>query len=320
MNPFLLFLSQTHDLFVRVILPILLLVGLGAFVQSRLKLDLTPISRIQIYLFVPTFLFIGVFDSNLSWLIMGKVAGAVVLVKLCIGLPLFFVLRARKVAPAMIAAMILSSALFNAGNFGIPVIDRAFGQEGRSVQALVVMVANLSIWGVGAILTTTLTGGSFKSGVIAYLKLPMVYCLILALALKAFHVKMPEFLTYPLHQIADAIVPLSMLTLGMQLAQRRPELRAKIILPVLFLKLIAMPAVATAIVVFFRLWPSMVGAVIIVASAGPTAVNTVLLAMEQKGDVELAAECVFWTTVFSALTATLVLSLVATYGGPVRLH
>jgi malate permease and related proteins len=320
MHAFLLFLFQTQDLFVRVILPILILVGLGVLVQSRLKLDLNPISRIQIYLFVPTFLFIGVIDTNLSWLEMGKVAGAVILVKLCIGLPLFWVLKVRKVAPAMIAAMILSSALFNAGNFGIPVIDRAFGPDGRAVQALVVMVANLSIWGVGAILTTTLTGGSFKEGIVAYFKLPMVYCLAAALLLKAFHIQLPEFLSHPLHQIADAIVPLSMLTLGMQLAKRRPQLRVKIIAPVLFLKLLAMPAVATAIVILFHLWPSMAGAVIIVASAGPTAVNTVLLAMEQKGDVELAAECVFWTTVFSALTATLVLSLVATYGGPVRLH
>ena len=314
------FLLQTQDLFVRVILPILLLVGIGAFLQSRLKLDLTPISRIQIYLFVPVFLFIRVFDSTLSWAQMGKVAGAVLLVKLCVGLPLFIVLKARRVPPAMMAAMILSSALFNAGNFGIPVIDRAFGPEGQSVMALVVMVANLSIWGVGAILTTTLTGGSLQKGILAYLKLPMVYFLIVALVLKAIRVHLPEFVSHPLHQIADAIVPLAMLTLGMQLANRRPRLRGKILAPVMFLKLIAMPIVATGIVLGLHLWPSVAGAVIIVASAGPTAVNTVLLAMEQKGDVELAAECVFWTTVFSALTATIVLSLVASYGGPVRLH
>jgi malate permease and related proteins len=314
------FLLQTQDLFVRVILPILLLVGIGVFLQSRLKLDLNPISRIQIYLFVPVFLFMGVFDSTLSWGEMGRVAGAVLLVKLCVGIPLFLVLRAKRVDAATMAAMILSSALFNAGNFGIPVIDRAFGPSGRSIQALVVMVANLSIWGIGAILTTTLTGGSLKNGVIAYLKLPMVYFLIVALLLKALHVTLPMFISHPLHQIADAIVPLSMLTLGMQLGNRRPRLRGKIIAPVMFLKLIAMPAVATGVALLLFPWPSLPGAVIIVASAGPTAVNTVLLAMEQEGDVELAAECVFWTTVFSALTATLVLSLVATFGGSVQLH
>jgi malate permease and related proteins len=59
-------------------------------------------------------------------------------------------------------------------------------------------------------------------------------------------------------------------------------------------------------------WP---GAMLIVASAGPSAVNTLLLAIEQDGDVELAADCVFWTTLVSSITVTLVLALVRMCGG-----
>jgi len=43
---------------------------------------------------------------------------------------------------------------------------------------------------------------------------------------------------------------------------------------------------------------------LILTAAVPTAVNTLLLTMELKGDAVLAADCVFWTTVFSCFTIT----------------
>jgi predicted permease len=54
---------------------------------------------------------------------------------------------------------------------------------------------------------------------------------------------------------------------------------------------------------------------LIVASSAPTAVNTLLLTLEQGGDAELAADCVFWTTLLSAVTVTLVLAAVKYLGG-----
>ena len=70
-----------------------------------------------------------------------------------------------------------------------------------------------------------------------------------------------------------------------------------------------------AVVVWaLKLWP-WPGALIVVAAAGPTAVNVLLLAIEEDSDVELAAECVFWTTLLSAITVTAVLTLVISLGG-----
>jgi predicted permease len=84
--------------------------------------------------------------------------------------------------------------------------------------------------------------------------------------------------------------------------------------PVLALKLLALPAITAGVVFALGLWP-WPGAMLIVASAGPTAVNTLLMAIEQNGDAELAADCVFWTTLLSAVTVTLVLGTVAALGG-----
>ena len=51
------------------------------------------------------------------------------------------------------------------------------------------------------------------------------------------------------------------------------------------------------------LWPWPAESLILTAAV-PTAVATLLLTLEVGGDTDLAADCVFWTTVFSAVTIT----------------
>ncbi len=84
--------------------------------------------------------------------------------------------------------------------------------------------------------------------------------------------------------------------------------------PLLVAKLLLLPLVMAGVVVAFGLWP-WPGAILIVSAGAPTAVNTLLLAIEQKGDVEFAADCVFWTTLLSAVSVTLVLAAVKALGG-----
>ena len=59
----------------------------------------------------------------------------------------------------------------------------------------------------------------------------------------------------------------------------------------------------------FRLWP-WPGAQLVIAAAAPTAVNVMVLTKELEGDAPAAAHCVFWTTLASAATVTLVLALI----------
>lgn len=300
-------------LFVRVVLPILLLVGLGALVQRYQPLEMATLSKLQIYLFIPAFLFVRVADSSLSLGQIAGIAGTVLLIKLALGIPLYFALVRLRVPRETVAAVLLAAVVFNAGNFGIPVAERAFGREGGAVQALVVMVSNLSLWGIGYALMASLKGGSWQA-VLGYFRLPMVYLLLPALGLRALGGRLPEPVAFALHTVADGLVPLALVTLGAQLMQQSRRPRWRILAPVLFFKLIALPAVAAAVVWRLGLWP-WPGAVLIVSAAAPTAVNTMLLTMEQKGDIELAAECVFWTTLVSAVTVTLILALVTALGG-----
>jgi hypothetical protein len=307
-------LSQAAVIFGNVLLPILLIVALGALVQRFHPLHLATLSKLQIYLFVPVFLFVRVTASTLSWAEIAGIAGAVLLAKALLAVPLALVLRRLEVPRETLGVVVLSSAIFNAGNFGIPVAERAFGTAGGAVQALVVMVSNLTLWGIGYGALAALSGQSRRAALAAYFKLPMVYLLVLAFTLRGAHLRLPSPVEYALGLIADGLVPIALVTLGAQLAQQARWPRWRIIVPVLALKLLALPAITAGVVVALGLWP-WPGAMLIVASAGPTAVNTLLMAIEQNGDAELAADCVFWTTLLSAVTVTLVLGIVVALGG-----
>lgn len=308
------FLVSLAGTFGVVVLPILLLVGLGALVQRFHPLDVGTLSKLQIYLFVPAFLFVRVLESSLSWAQMAGVTGAILLAKVLLAAPLWFLLRRLDAPRPTAAVFVLSSVVFNAGNFGIPLAERAYAKEGGAVQALVVMMSNLTLWGIGYGLLAALAGQSRRAALTGYFKLPMLYVLIAALGLRGLHRTLPGPALYTLHLVADGLVPVALVTLGAQLMQSARWPRWRVIAPLLVAKLLLLPLVMAGVVVVLGLWP-WPGGLLIVSAAAPTAVNTLLLAIEQKGDVEFAADCVFWTTLFSAVSVTLVLAVVKALGG-----
>lgn len=301
-------------LFSKVISPILLLVAFGALLQKLRPVEVRTLSNLQLHLFIPAFLFVHIADSTLTLRQIGGIAGAILLIQALLALPLFLLLRWRKVPRETLAVVLLASVIFNAGNFGIPVSLRAFGKPGGEVQALVIMTANLSLWVLGYGLSAAITGGNWRQGMVGILKLPILYILGAGLTLRATGWQLPEPINYALHLVSDGLVPLALATLGVQLANQWRMPRWRLILPVAFFKLLCLPAVAGLVVWKLGLWP-WPGAQLIVASAGPTAVNSIFLAIEQDGDVELAAECVFWTTLLAAITVTIILAVVMRLGG-----
>ncbi|MBC7807713.1 MAG: AEC family transporter [Akkermansiaceae bacterium] len=309
------FFAESVFILTNILLPVLLLVGLGTLIQKFYPLDNKTLSRIQVYGFVPAFLLVRVYESTLSWGDMGKIAVAVLLSQFALAVPLYLIMKARRVPPETLSVVLLASVVFNAGNFGIPVVERAFGKSGGAVQALVVMVANLSLWGIGYAVMAAVTGKG-KGAVWGYFKLPMVYCLAIALVLRGLHWQMPPFLLYTLRTIAEGLVPLSLLNLGSQLGTRQSNrtIRWRAIAPTALAKLILLPVATAGITVLLGLWP-WPGAVLVLAAAAPSAVNTLLLAHEQNGDVELAADCVFATTLLSVVTVTITLVLLRYFGG-----
>lgn len=314
-------LATFLHILVNVILPVLLVIGLGAAMQRAFPMHIPTLSRLNIYLLVPAFIFVRVYESSYDAPQIIAICAASLIPAGVLGLVLYASMRSARAAGPTIAATLIGGLVFNAGNFGIPVMELYYGNHGGQVQALMVMVSNLSLWCVGYIILTLAHGHGWR-GALGYLKLPMIYVLVAAFVLRGYEVQLGPWLMDPLSRLADAIVPVALVTLGAQLALRARLPSLRVVGPTVIIKLLLLPA-ATALVVVasnylpnasLHLWP-WPGAVIIVASAAPTAVNTLLLTLELDGDADTAADIVFWTTLLAALSVAVVLTLVTAAGG-----
>lgn len=307
------FLQQFVFLFWNVVLPILGIAACGFVIMRRHPLDLNTLAKIQVNLFMPCFMVSRVAQSDLNWSQINSIVWAMVLAEILLGLPLFLYLRMRGTPPASLSVILISAVVFNSGNYGIPLAERAFPNAGGAVQALILLVSNVTIWGLGYVLLASSNGG-LKKAFNEFVRTPLFASLVLALVLKAGNWQLVEPVKYGLDTIAGGLVPVALFTLGAQLATRVRWPHWRKVGPVLVMKLILFPAVMALAVWILGLWP-WPGAMLILAASAPSAVNTFILAIELKADHELAAECVFWTTVISMVTVTLTLTLLRAYGG-----
>lgn len=296
-----------------VIFPILAVAAAGFVVSKYSKIDLQTLSKLQINLFVPIFTFVSVSKAELSWSQMGMIVGATLGAELLLALPLFGYLHFKKIPAHTSTVLVISSVIFNSGNFGLPLAQLAFQTAGAQVQVLILLTANLSIWILGYVMMSSATHGISKA-VTSFVKTPMFFGIVAAILYKAFPFKIPDPIHFSLDTISGGLIPLALVTLGAQLQQGFKKPDWKFLTPVLILKLFAMPAIMALVVFVFHLWP-WPGAMLIVAASAPTAVNTILLALELDGNSDLAADCVFWTTLLSAGTVAVVLAVVKLAGG-----
>jgi predicted permease len=317
--------ANVTAIFSQVLLPVLIATGLGALVQWRFKLHVPTLSRLNIWLLVPCFLFVKVYESTVSVRDLGWIALAVVIPGVVLGVPLFVGLRRARVQGGVVAAVVVGGLFYNAGNFGLPVAELLYSvqqvrfpgmgdaTDGPAVQALLMMVSSLCIWGLGYVILAAAKGEGWR-GVWGYFKLPMLYVLIAAFVFRESGVQPWTPVFNAMRIVGDACVPVMLLILGMQLAQDARWPRWRVVSVAAVVKLLILPAVTWATVWALGMWP-WPGAQLVIAAAAPTAVNTLLLTLELEGDANLAADVVFWTTILSAVTVTAVIVLVVMTGG-----
>jgi predicted permease len=271
-----------------ILAPILILVALGAVMRRKFALDIVTLSKLNIYLFVPAFLFDVVSRSRLSWSAMGGVMMVTTLNVLMLGVVVWGVGRLLGASRKTLAAVALAVMFYNSGNYGIPLAALAFPgasgvagpapgpaeRDGAAVQAFVVFAMNLLTFTVGlgiaawarpAIAAGTSSGtvaaaaGESRRGIIAtYFRLPMFPAVVAALLGRAWvgsgpGRELPVAIAKPAEYLALGLIPLALVTLGAQLADnpRRPRWRP--LSMVLFLRLVYGPAQMAALLYGFHL-------------------------------------------------------------------
>jgi malate permease and related proteins len=290
-----------------VITPIFLLIGLGFLVHRRLGFDITSLVRLNFWVFVPSFLFIRIFESQLSshdlWLI-GKHFAILFAIMFTLA---WWGARLIGADDRLQRALTASVLFYNSGNYGVPVARLAFpGGVGESVQAVAVMLQNISNFTIGLALMAGGRGQRRRDTLKEVFKLPMVYTLIAAWGWRASGAPLPEPLARALHLLADGLVPVALVTLGAQMATLRSHRLSAPLALSLGLRLCIAPLIGYGLVRLLGLHGPLAQAVV-VSTSFPTAVNSALLAIEYDNEPDYAAAAVFYSTLVSSVTVSLVI-------------
>jgi hypothetical protein len=211
------------------------------------------------------------------------------------------------------SAFLLATAFCNSGNFGVPLVALAFPDapdKAVSYQSITLMVQNLLTFTIG-ILIVGHGRTTVRESVGAGLKLPFVYVIAAALIMRHFDVPVREWpwAWVPISRAAEGLVAVALLTLGIQVA-KTPRIRhVRALSAAVLMRLAAAPLVAIGLVKLFG-FTGMLAEVVVIASAGPAAVNTVLLGLEFDNEPDFAASAVFYTTLLCGLTVAATIYLV----------
>ena len=281
------------------------MVGLGYIVQKRAGLDLQMLARLNFYVFVPAFLFVKIYESRLSPADLGRIGLHFALFFCLMGVLAWILASACGLNERLKRALTASVVFYNSGNYGIPVAQLAFGGAALplQVQAAMVMLQNLATFTVGVFLVAGGRGQSARDNLREVFKLPMVYVLVLAGAMRYLQIAPPPPINVALHFLADALVPVAVVTLGAQMAGLQVPKFGRALFLALALRLVAAPVLGFALVWILGI-KGLLGEALMVSTCFPTAVNSALLALQFDNEPEFAAAAVFYSTLVSVFTVS----------------
>jgi predicted permease len=307
-----------------VVLPMLLLAGMGYLLQRRLGLDMATLTRLNFYFIIPVMVYHAVVTSTVSVASAGVIIlFTAIMLALNAGATLLAA-ALRRVPREYRNAMLMTTMFNNSGNYALPLQELAFGPTvgpvGMSLQVFVMIVQNFTSFTIGILLAA---GGSsrprhWKHNLLAMAKFPPVY----ALALAVLTVQARSWLGDAAPAVADALAPfwkaiqyirdafigLALATLGAQLAAVRKCSGSYPISMSVMLRLVAAPALGLGLIFALDLH-GFIAQVLLISTATPTAVNCMLLCLEFDNHPDFAARAVFYSTLLSPVTVTMVIFL-----------
>ncbi|MBN7772983.1 AEC family transporter [Clostridium aminobutyricum] len=207
--------------------------------------------------------------------------------------------------------------LTNNGFMGYPLSLAVFGEKGLFLMIVANAVFTIYLYSAGVMVLISGKGGKLdlKSALKSIFSIPVVSSVI-GLLIFIFGIQIPSLLGNFLNTVGAITIPLSMLIIGIQLAESKAReiLANKHLFITLILKLILFPVLLFALLVWLPFRP-LVFCIVIFAMAMPSAAVIPVLAEIYGSNAKLAAQVVFITTMFSLITLPIFGILLTSYIG-----
>lgn len=292
-----------------VILPISLIILIGYIAGKTLNLDYQTLSQLTIYILVPALIASSLYRNTLS---LNSAAGLVtgfILITLALYVVVSLLSQSLNLAPSVRISLLATTLFGNVGNLGLPLISSTLGTAGLERAIIYLISATILMAGIGP---TILKTKGLRASIALTFRLPLFWAMLLGLLLQLLNVKLPFRVDEGMQMLGNAAIPVALVTLGTQLSQNQLvigwyELMAA------GLRLIVAPLIAFGIGSSLQL-TGLELQVLILQSAMPTAVNTLIWVSEFGGEPPRVARSILSSTLLSLGTLPILLSNIRILG------
>lgn len=300
------------------IMPIFIIIVLGYVISKKFDLNISTLSKLNFYLFVPGFIFYNLYTTNLSF-DMIKILLFCVLYLIANDVIARIISKIRKYDVGMTSAFKNSIMFNNTGNIGVSLVTLIFGSapyiidgktpyltEALTSQIMILVFMNITMNTIG-FYNAGRAKMNIKASIRQIFTMPSIYVIPLVFLLKSFNVDITSTPIWPtLEYVKNGLVPIALISLGVQLSKTKFDFRNINVNIAVFTRLIIGPVIALALIYILD-FNRIIAQVLLISYSVPTAVNTALIAVECDNNQDFASQEVMVSTILSGITLTSVI-------------
>jgi malate permease and related proteins len=292
------------DVLLAVVAPVFAVIAVGALLARRFLLEVGPVTRLAIHGAVPALVFQTLSTTSLDAGAITRLLAAYAVVLLALAAASWAAAHAWP--PPDRRAFVGSTLFGNAANMMLPIAAFAFGEAGLERALVLYVMTALLMFSAGPLLLGRATRA--PEALRTVVGFPVLWAALLGLLAGGLGLVLPLGLDRAIALLADAAVPLVLLSLGIQLSRARAMRPTGLNAAAVALKLVAAPFIAYGVGTLLGLRGIDLASLVLVA-AMPTAINVGLLAAEYGGDAAQVGRTVLLGTAASLVTLPIVLTL-----------
>lgn len=187
----------------------------------------------------------------------------------------------------------------NSGFLGNPVVEGIYGTNGLLYAALFMLPVRIVMWSIGVSVFMKDGKDNLLKKILTH---PCIVAIYGGVIIMISGIQFPTFVENTITGISNCNTPLSMMLVGMMLAEVHPKgLIDKTMVFYTFVRLALIPAVVFAITAFLPV-DSMLRGITVIMAGMPAPITTALLSAKYGGDEEYATGMIFLSTLLSLIT------------------
>ncbi len=268
--------------------------------------DTQTLNKIVVHIAIPALIFLAMYNADLSNI---KTFGTITLICITVGLIsgiiAYIFTYSLGYSPKTRWGVVAASTLFNSGFLGYPVTLGVFGAAGL-VRAVFFDVGSTIVFILFGIFFLILYGGRYQDIIKRSIFFPPLLAVIIGLLANLLHLPLGSVIPSVLDYLGGAAIPIIMLSLGLSLEFRGIKEYFGVASFVSVLKLVISPIIAMIVVGLVGL-SGLDRTVTIVEAGMPSAMLSLVLAINYDLDMKATAACIFLTTSLSIISLTLLI-------------